>query len=527
MEKKNLVFGFVFILVIAGLVFVMAVITEPDNLIFEDNTTVNYDKEGIFTVNWTAGGSDEVNYTIYIYADDILYTSVINDSTTGYSFSNTTDANYTFTIEAVNSSDDKANSTNISIVVDTTNPDIIYNPTTETDEGGANRTWIFVNITVTETNNDTATFYLYNSTSLVYSNSSNYNLSEAITINWTGLSNDEVYYFNVTVNDSATNEDTSSYRTFYLDGTVPTSVTLTKSSSTKTSLTLTIAIDDALSGIASSCTVDRSGASISGTGTSQTLTETGLSCATSYSYIVTCSDKAGNSKASSSTSFSTSACSSSGGGTTNPPEWTIQKRHSWSKITPGVVTIMKDFDREMGLKQISIEVNNEAQNVKITVSKYDGKPANVSVEKSGKTYRYLQINTENLEEKLNKSIIKMQLEKSWMVANGFETGDIAMFKFNENSNKWDELDTAYMEADDDFYYYDVEVDSFSYFAISEKSLVSEEGEEIGEGTEEKEKKGLEWWKTLLIILVGLVVVYLIYVNKKKIIRFFKKKGINI
>jgi len=237
------------------------------------------------------------------------------------------------------------------MVVDTTNPGIVYNPTTETDNGGANRTWIFVNITVTETNNNTATFYLYNSTSLVHSNSSNYNLSAPITINWTGLPNDEVYYFNVTVNDSATNEETSSVRTFYLDGTVPTSVTLTKSSSTKTSLTLTIATDDALSGIASSCTSDRSGASISGTGTSQTLTETGLGCGTSYSYIVTCSDKAGNSKASSSTSFSTNACSS--GGTPPTYEWSLQKSHSWSKITSGAVAIMKDFDKEIGLKQIT------------------------------------------------------------------------------------------------------------------------------------------------------------------------------
>ena len=173
------------------------------------------------------------------------------------------------------------------MVVDTTNPDIVYNPTTETDNGGANRTWIFVNITVTETNNDTATFHLYNSTGaipagLVYSNSSNYNLSEPVTINWTGLTNDEVYYFNVLVNDSANNSDESSDRTFYLDGTAPTSVTLTESSSTKTSLTLTISIVDALSGIASSCTADRSGASISGTGTSQTLTETGLGCGTSF-----------------------------------------------------------------------------------------------------------------------------------------------------------------------------------------------------------------------------------------------------
>lgn len=517
MDKKILVFSFVFILVIAGLVFVFAASTATD-LIVEDNTTTNYDKEGIFTINWTAGGDAAANYTIHLWMNDnyVSASPNANTSATGYAWSNTTEANYTFTIEAVNATGFGTNSSNISMVVDTTNPDIVYNPTTETDNGGANRTWIFVNITVTETNNDTATFYLYNSTSLVYSNSSNYNLSEPVTINWTGLSNNETYYFNVTVNDSATNEDTSSDRTFYLDGTAPTSVTLTESSSTKTSLTLTISIVDALSGIASSCTADRSGASISGTGTSQTLTESSLSCGHSYSYIVTCSDKAGNSKASSSTSFSTSACSS--GGTAPTYEWSLQKRHSWGKITPGVAAIMKDFDEEMGLKQINIEVNNEAQNVELTVSKYNSKPANVSVEKSGKIYRYLHINAENLEGKLERAIIRMQVEKSWMVANGFEVGNMTMFKFNENNNAWDELDTTYVEADDDYYYYDAEVDSFSYFAISEKAVLDETGEEE---EDELEKKGLGWW--WVVIIAGIIIIaYLVSANKKEISKLFKK-----
>ncbi len=525
MDKKKFIFGFAFALVIAGLFFVFAALDAPTDLIFEDNTTTNFDKEGIFTVNWTAVTNAD-NYTIFIYSDGAMYTSVKNDSESGYSFSNTADANYTFTIQAENSTvGQEKNSTNISMVVDTTNPDIVYNPTTETDNGGANRTWIFVNITVTETNNDTATFHLYNSTGaipagLVYSNSSNYNLSEPVTINWTGLTNDEVYYFNVLVNDSANNSDESSDRTFYLDGTSPTSVTLTESSSTKTSLTLTISIVDALSGIASSCTADRSGASISGTGTSQTLTETGLGCGTSYSYIVTCSDKAGNSKSSSSTSFSTSGCG--GGGTAPTYEWAFQKTHAWSKITPGVAAIMKDFDKEIGLKQIQIEVQNEAQNVKITISKYDSKPAEVSIEKSGKIYKYLQINAENLEGKLERATIRMQVEKSWMVANGFEVDNMAMFKFNENNNVWGELDTTYAEADDEYYYYDSEVDSFSYFAIAEKVVVSEDGidEEAGED-EELEKKGLGWWWVAIIAGV-IILAYLVSANKKEISKLFKK-----
>ena len=510
MKKEKFIFGFAFILVLTGLVFVFAAITAPTALTFVGNATANYDDDGNFTVNWTAGGSDEVNYTIYIYADDILYTSVINDSINGSSFSNTTDANYTFTIEAVNSSDDKANSTNISMVVDTTLPLISYNSNTETNNVGANRTWIFVNVTATDTNNDTATFYLYNSTGLVYSNSSNYNSSESITINWTGLSNDETYYFNVTVNDSATNENLTSTRTFYLDGTNPVA-TLSCSPSSVTRggiVTCTCSgTDDGGSGIDGSATSAATTPSTSSTGT---FTATGCSV----------TDYAGNSD----TSTDTYTVTSSGGGGTPPTyEWSLQKSHSWSKIIPGTAGIMEGFDNEMGLKQIQIEVHTEAQNVGIVVSKYGSKPAEVSIEKSGKTYRYLHINAENLEGKLDKATIRMQLEKSWMIANGFEIGNIAMFKFNKNSNKWDELNTIYVEADDDYYYYEAEVDSFSYFAISEKIILSEEEQEEEREEGVLEERELKWWEMVLIVLAALIVLYIIYINKKKIVKLFKKR----
>ena len=290
--------------------FVLAVITAPTALTFEDNTTASYDKEGVFTINWTAGGSDEVNYTVYIYADDILYTSVVNDSATGRSFSNTTDANYTFTIEAVNSTGNKLNSTNISMIVDTTTPALIYSSIgTESNAASKSQSWIFVNVTSSDTNNDTLVFNLYYSNGTLV-NSTSYSSYSPTQINWTSLA-EAGYIYNVTANDSATNSNSTSSRTITLDTTDPT-VTLSKSSLTSYSLTIII------SG-GGTCTVNRDGASISGS----TLKEPGLSCGTSYSYVVTCTDSAGNSGSSSSTSFSTEGCS--GGETPSAPEWEEKK----------------------------------------------------------------------------------------------------------------------------------------------------------------------------------------------------------
>ena len=184
---------------------------------------------------------------------------------------------------------------------------------------------------------------------------------------------------------------------------------------------------------------------------------------------------------------------------------------------------MKNFDTETGIKEIQINVNNEAQNVKISVTKYNDKPAAVSVEKTGKVYQYMQIKTENLADKLEKAIVTIKVKKTWVSENGLDKDRIALFKFNENSEEWDELLTVYNNSDDTYDYFDVELTSLSYFAISEKTVVAEEEEEetsvvkdiledlgiTGEG-----EKSLKW----LWILIGVLVAAALYLvmNKKNI-----------
>jgi len=687
---KSFLVGIAVLVIILSLYFVLAdgIIGQVTGLYFTENTSTNYDKEGIFALNWTAD-TNATSYNITIYADGSEYIEEVNDSITGYSFNNQTDANYTFNVAAVNSTGKGTVSANISIEVDDTYPQIDtayplnasyatpptqFNFTyTETNcenawfsndtgltnysvqtcgdnftgmvavEGGNNWT-VYVNDSAGNENssivyftldttdpiatlginpvanlnrsNSSTTFDIKCSDNLgpishakLYGNWSggwhaNYTNTSFINNSWfnttvTGIS-DGIYLWGVYCNDSAGNSNWTTNRTLTIDTTAPVitlphytnatlkknteqltlnisvsdataglesnclidangtsnqtvavsngwcnssainltgfidgnhtlniwindsagnfklndsyavqidttspSVSLPSSSSTRTSLTISI------SGAEGTCTADRSGASISGS----TLTETDLSCGSSYAYVVTCTDSAGNAGSSSSTSFSTSGCGGGSSTTTLPKEI-----HSWTKIIPGVASIMKDFDKEIGIKQIQIEVNNEAQNVKITVTKHEGKPAEVSVEKSGKIYRYLHINAENLEGKLERAVIRMQVEKSWMVANDFEIDNMAMFKFNENNNVWDELNTVYVEADNDYYYYDAEVDSFSYFAISEKVIVDAGDDGLGDtGTtsDEEKERNLTWLWILIVVVVLAIIIGVVKVIKKK------------
>ncbi len=257
-------------------------------------------------------------------------------------------------------------------------------------------------------------------------------------------------------------------------------------------------------------------------GINSSFTSAGTSTVTSTagitSYTCSLTDYAGNT-ASSTTTFTVTGGSSSlssgggGGGSTA----SSVKSNLFTTLTPEKVSIMKNFAEETGVKEIKIEVNNEVKNVKVTVSKYDEKPAEVSVEKTGKVYQYMQINTENLADNLKKAIITIKVEKTWLSDSGLEKENIILSKFDESSSAWNELATTYKEEDDTYYYYDAELTSFSYFAISEKVVVEEVEEEKSIGTIlgdiGEEAKSLTWLWIVIVLLVVLAV-YVIFSRKK-------------
>ena len=199
--------------------------------------------------------------------------------------------------------------------------------------------------------------------------------------------------------------------------------------------------------------------------------------------------------------------SSSSSGSGGPSTQTISG-HTWASINPGDVAVKKDFNLGAGIKEIQIEVNNKAQNVKITVTKYDGKPAAVSVEKSGKVYRYLQIKTENLEDKLKNAKVKVQVDKNWTTENSIEKNDVSLFKFNETSQEWVELTTNYLEDDEKYSYYEVELKSFSYFAIGEKDSAEEQQTKTPETGNEVITNIAKSNKTLVISIIVIIILLL-------------------
>lgn len=185
------------------------------------------------------------------------------------------------------------------------------------DYGNYSGTSLLLNVSVTDDSPDVVFFNITNSTGVQNATLAASRQGDSIywnaSLDTTGFSEG---HYNITVwaNDTDGNLNNSEFaNSVIFDNTAPT-VSLTSSSSTKTSIVGSISATDALSGVSDSCTVDRSGATISGTGVSQTMTESDLSCGITFTYNVNCRDSAGNIGSSSATSLSTSSC----GGSSDP-----------------------------------------------------------------------------------------------------------------------------------------------------------------------------------------------------------------
>ena len=329
-------------------------------------------------------------------------------------------------------------------------------------------------------------------------------------INLTGASDAANLTINIYINDSLNNMRLNSTLRITLDTTAPspTSTCTSTSVSTGDAFPCTCSGSDATSGVngsldsSTSDSPDGTG-TIANTGTfvhTCTITDNGgLSASTTTTYTVT--------------QISTGASSSSSGspGASGVVTATVVPSHTFSKVTPPVASIKQYTDPELGLKEIQINVNNEAQNVKVTVTKYDGKPAEVSVEKTGKVFQYMQIKVDNVADKLDKATVEFKVKKSWATDNGISKENVVVSKFDEAGSEWNDLSTTYASEDDDYYYYNVELTSFSYFAVGAKAV-----EEPATGSSGGIQQGITdaiknnkntWWWILGVVVVVIAVGY--------------------
>lgn len=460
---------FLWILIILGLI-ILATATLTTN---SPVTGGNY--SGTMAVNCTkAIGDAPINativYLVYNASGGAVGTTALvtitNDSLDDTYFYNdsvlvsglTDSATYNMTCKFGNATNNVTSDAVSGITIDNTAPKVLafYNTTSRGNYSGT----ITLNVSVNDSTIGVESVWFnisyQNTTQASFSKASNISQYYSVGVDTSGFT-DGNYTITVIANDTLGNTNSSESINVTIDNTAPTvSQTCSPLSVSKgATITCSCECSDALSGLSSACS-HTTNPSTAATGT--------------YTAPCNATDFAGNFGSDGdiyTVSLSGTGTIGGGGG-----KVIGENSKTWSKITSGSAEIWKLTDSALGLKQISISVNNPAQSVKITVSKYSGLPAAVTIEKTGKVYKYLHIETNNLEN-LSNAILTLKVNKSWIRERTLTRDRIALFKFNSTEKEWKEILTTYKEEDPDYDYYDAEVSSFSYFAIAEKEIPAE------------------------------------------------------
>jgi len=219
----------------------------------------------------------------------------------------------------------------------------------------------------------------------------------------------------------------------------------------------------------------------------------------SYTMYFYANDTSGNLN-STTLGFTTSATASATvtGGGGGGGAVTVNETKIIENASPDAAVLFTDFHPDTAIKEIEVWVNEVSSNLQITALRYDGVPAEISVEKEGKVYRYLQITAgENLGDNLKNATITFKVEKSWLGDNNLDENDVSLFRFN--SGRWGKLSTTILNSDDAYAYYKIRVTSFSYFAIAEKTGII------------AQVANVNIWLLLIIVVIIAIIITLIIV----------------
>lgn len=122
-----------------------------------------------------------------------------------------------------------------------------------------------------------------------------------------------------------------------------------------------------------------------------------------------------------------------------------------------------------GINQLNLKFNSDMNRITITITKYETYPKETE-KREENTYRYLEIEGENIGEHLNNVSGIFQVEDTWLSKKELSIGDIVIFKY---VGFWKPIETKYTYKNNSWHYYNAELDGFGYYAIGEKSPVQE------------------------------------------------------
>jgi hypothetical protein len=165
-----------------------------------------------FKVNIVEDNFKNVSLSLY-NSTGLVSTQKFSDTTREYNWTELDDGNYWYNATTYDKAGNKNSTQTRNIVLDNSNPLIEYSSGTEINNYNKTEDWVFVNVSLVEGNFENITFDLFDSSGIVFSQ--NY-YDGTRSNNFTGLDS-KVYWYNVTVYDSAGNKNSTETRKIGID----------------------------------------------------------------------------------------------------------------------------------------------------------------------------------------------------------------------------------------------------------------------------------------------------------------------
>ncbi|MEM5766127.1 MAG: PGF-pre-PGF domain-containing protein [Candidatus Aenigmatarchaeota archaeon] len=144
----------------------------------------------------------------------------------------------------------------------------------------------------------------------------------------------------------------------------------------------------------------------------------------------------------------------------------FQTINSASPTSPAVVSIPSDKAKSLKIDEVRIEVKEDVTNLQVTVREsFLPSFASLAITTDkGATYKYIEITTNLINEKIERVKIKFKVEKSWLTSNDIDESKVSLNRwFN---GQWNKLTTTKIGEDSTYVYYEAESPGLSVFAIT-------------------------------------------------------------
>jgi len=175
-------------------------------------------------------------------------------------------------------------------------------------------------------------------------------------------------------------------------------------------------------------------------------------------------------------------------------------------ISPKVQTLYRiENSGDVKIYEIEITGREEVKNVEMKVSFLQENEVQMPFSEENKVvFVYLKIETNITIENILNAKVRFIVEKNWIKSNEIDENKISLYRLEDGN--WKKLNTRKIGNDENYNYYETDVNSFSLFAI------------IGE-----KKSRFRWYFGLVLVTIFIITMIWIWIfNKTKIEREYEK-----